>query len=269
MFRSALIEVKRLFTTNVKTVYTNPQTIWYSQRYNSGERFILHNESFTIPLEEKISHEYLNTPLHLSQELEGKQFEYFPRLYEKENSFQKNFDSLTKMFRYADIQKLNESVAVYARYLYASTKVSSTPNEELMNLIFERFLEKIDLADVNCLLHGLEYINHSQNGKDKIETILRELSKRTLLIECTEVKMKYPHWFRYKESSLENSESFKQGYREVKRIINLVDQAQVKSSFKKEIISKVVEHIQRLQKTADTTSTTKIKGILNNLNVHL
>ena len=67
----------KLLFTNIKTLYTYPKTVFYSARYNAGERFILDNtELYPHKYDMVLTPEQENEPLRLSTKLFASTREY-------------------------------------------------------------------------------------------------------------------------------------------------------------------------------------------------
>ena len=59
--------ISKFLNTNIKTLFTFPKTIWYSLRFNSGEKFILTNtELYPYKYDVILTEEQKNEPIRLS-----------------------------------------------------------------------------------------------------------------------------------------------------------------------------------------------------------
>lgn len=221
--------LKIFFSANIKTLFTYPKTIWYSMRYNSGEKFLLYNPLlYPYGYEFAISIEEENDPVRSStkmlsaiNELEAVRYMDNAGIIKTKLSSKKSYmdalgDNLETSFKQLhDIVRLNPEcdlpVAVYARILYASAKINNSKetfrgvsaqkidNETLRNVL-EKFIQKLDYADaasISQVLYTLNTFKYYNNSTWK--TLIKSLDERHFESEFTKVTNKAPFIFRYKD----------------------------------------------------------------------
>ena len=206
--------ISQFLKTNVKTVFTYPKTIWYSLRYNSGEKFILTNqELYPYKYDLKLNEEQKADPVRLSTTLfvATRELQLVEYLDQKVNKSLKTEieDSLLETFNELYyINHLNKDLdlpaAVFARILYAYVLIKEhnyKVNVELdtLNNISDKFAKKAEFADAESISQVLHYLAYVQNIKADWGTLLSELKNKHFLPEFTKVTNSEPHVFRYVE----------------------------------------------------------------------
>jgi hypothetical protein len=234
--------LKKLFKANIKTLQTYPKSIWYSLRYNNGERFLLHDQSiYPFNYDTKITQEQESEPVRLSTKLlaninELWNLNYINSYGEKEKtSFGKNYknqlcDSLKEtylhLYKIIEYNRKDESLdlpaAVYARILYASSIISTLKNSKdgdlffsqnennifdknVLNIVLQKFLQKVEYADADSLasvMYALTKFKHFQN--EVWTKLIHNLQGKKFTPEFTLVQPKLPFVFRYSEVTPKN-----------------------------------------------------------------
>ena len=216
-----LTRIKYLLTTNLKTTFTYPKTIWYSERYNSGENFLLYNPDFyPYRYDLQVSEEKLNEPLRLSNRLISNISEFKVENYREkinrsiwqvqikdkvEYSFNSVLEQLYKTYDFNKNKKLDLPVVVSARTLYAAAYSTKRNKKEydnnVLKLILETFIEKIEYADADSISQVLFSLSSYGYYKPDIwNRLALVLEKKKFYPEFTTVSLAYPHLYRYKET---------------------------------------------------------------------
>ena len=218
--------LKLFLKSNIKFLFTYPSTIYYSQRYNAGEKFMLMDTNifpyfYNPSTNQKENNDPINISLNLLTATTESYILSYPNL--KHNSFsEKQKNLVTKKFndnfkilnniiniRSEDSEKLDLPVAVYARMVYSGTiansgeKNKNSFTEENFIFCVKKFLEKIEYADTESLsLVIFALSNFSIYNKDLWEELIANLEGKSFIPEFTQVSPKAPHVFRYEEKKL-------------------------------------------------------------------
>lgn len=217
--------LKLFIKTNIKFLFTYPKTIWYSQRYNAGEKFILRDTNM-FPYYYNIDQNNLeiSDPINISVSLLTATKESFilrypnikPRTFSEKDAkkvqenFDKNFEQLNNILniRLEDHEKLDLPVAVYARILLAAVVANSNSDKTLKNsltkevyeLCIKKFLDKIEFADIESISAVIYSLSAFQFFDDNVwKLLIDNLESKSFVPEYTEVVNKSPHIFRYEE----------------------------------------------------------------------
>jgi hypothetical protein len=207
---------------NIRTTFTYPKTVWYSLRYNAGEKFILHsNILYPYKYDLENTHSQNKEPVRLSTSLITNIFEHQIQQFKNYNlnieknskklnsNFDQDFEELYKIFKYnIENEKFDVPVAVPARVLYAIanydkiTKNSKIEFEkETLEFIVKQFLKKVEYADsdsISQILFAMYKLNMTENA-DSWNKILEVLNEKNFDVEFTHVSPSFPHLFRYNE----------------------------------------------------------------------
>jgi hypothetical protein len=212
--------------TNIKTLYTYPKIIFYSARYNAGEKFILDNtEIYPHKYDFNLNQEQVNEPLRLSTKLFTSTREY--QILDKINikdylgGHKKVHESLTGTFSHLYyINQLNENidlpVVVYSRILYAHVLIEKKKfhltvevKQNVLDKILSRFLEKIEYADAESIANVAYYLAHTGHKSSATWGILlNNISTKSFYPEFTKVINKNPFIFRYEEIKEKSNSNF-------------------------------------------------------------
>jgi hypothetical protein len=221
--------IAQFLKTNIKTLYTYPKTIWYSARYNAGERFIIDNtELYPHRYDLNLIPEQENEPIRISTKLysavkeyqvidvrEVKDYPFFG------NTHKKLHDNLISSYSHlCYINEINENidlpVACHSRLLYAyvlierkrfNLKKKSDP--EVLNTILNRFMDKIEYADAESIAQVAHYLAYTGNKDNRIwSVLLSSLNDKLFYPEFTKVTNKNPHVFRYEEVGEKDNKAF-------------------------------------------------------------
>jgi len=219
--------LKQFLKANIKFLFTYPKSIWYSQRYNAGEKFILMNKNiypyfYNTTQNKREANDLLNISLYLVTSATESYIMNYPNL--KPNTFSEKtrkevYDKFIESFqtlntlinvRIEDQDKLDLPVAFYARVLYAGVVANSLsvadPNtknsisEEAYRLCLGKFLEKIEFADAESIaLSMFSLANFGVFEENVWRTLIEHLKAKSFAPEFTYVSNKAPHVFRYEE----------------------------------------------------------------------
>ena len=220
--------LKTLLSTHIKTSYTNPRnTIFYSARYNSGERFLLNNKSL-YPFDVKVYNEdHASHPNNLAykldnniRELELKNIElsiYNNKLFSEkelstiEHSFSKVLTDLYKSYKYVEKDKLELSAFVLSRIIYSISNynklLSNSRNRETnqftkedFEFLVEYFIDsKLKYADAESFALVLSAVAGEKGNK--YQKLYKRLSEVKFESEFTKVNNISPHLFKYSENT--------------------------------------------------------------------
>jgi hypothetical protein len=220
--------------SNIKLLFTYPKSIYYSQRYNMGEKFLLRDPNlFPYFYNQKLTAQEENNPLNISLSLLTATNESFVLKYPnlKPNAFsitninnvheqfKKNFANLNSLIttRSEDRDNLNLPVAVYSRILYASTLANSgsqNDNHKLyldqvgFEMCVEKFLEKIEYSDSDSIAYVMFALSHFENYNTNVWNLLKNsLNEKYFMPEFSQVSPKEPHVFRYEDVDVKTAES--------------------------------------------------------------
>jgi hypothetical protein len=200
--------------TNVKTVFTYPKTIWYSLRYNAGEKFILTNqELYPYKYDTNLTEEQNNEPVRVSTTLlvaakELQLIEYLDEKIAKAKREEIKDYFLTSFNELYYINHLNKEldlpVAVFARILYAYVLIKDNNYDvnvdtATLDAIVDKFIKKVEFADAESISQVMHYLAYVKNTKVDWNILMAELKKKHFLPEFTKVTNSDPHVFRYVE----------------------------------------------------------------------
>jgi hypothetical protein len=236
-FRAPVIKttLTDLFKGLLRTTWQFPKTIWYSQRYNAGEKFLLH-VPYLYPYKYQVidkvkSKESVHLANNLNSSIENLQAIYYEKNVlkvadagqlgnEKEFllDFNKTFYELYKSFEYnIENPKFDIPIAVCARTLYGAAYFEGINNfegnsykemqaseikPEVLEFILKKFLQKIQYADaesISQVLFCLDKFNHY--SVDIWNGLIKEISERNFEPEFTKVRPHFPIFYRYHEVS--------------------------------------------------------------------
>lgn len=216
--------IKTFLKSNIKSLYTYPRSIYYSQRYNAGEKFLLRDANlFPYYYNNHLNREEELEPLNQSIALLAATNESFvlrypnlkqnafsmPKVNEVYDNFRKNFSLLVNLLstRSDDIDKLDLPVVVYSRILYASVIANSRSNSNKLNLgeegfkvCIDKFMEKLEYADSESTAYVMFALSHF--GYYDAETwrlLANSLNEKLFVPEFSLVSHKEPHVFRYED----------------------------------------------------------------------
>jgi hypothetical protein len=252
---------KQILTTNIKLLYTYPKTVYYSARYNAGERFILDNtQLYPHNYDIKLTKEQENEPLRLSTKLYAsvREFQVLEAKEVKDYFSQKSklYENLIYTFTHLYyINELNDNidlpVAVYARILYAHVllekkgiKLERGVKKAVLDKILNRFLEKVEFADAESISQVAHYLGHCGNKHNVIwDLLINNLRGKLFYPEFTKVSHKNPHVFRYVETSEKDHSAYDKntqdlyinGYRPVVDLYNALKQLGVSTDTQKDL----------------------------------
>jgi hypothetical protein len=209
---------------NLRTTFTYPKTIWYSLRYNAGEKFLLNEYSlypFNYDLTSEISKD--KEPVRLSTnlltnitEIQALDYRVMPTL-EKSNTalvkaFEENLKELYKGFQYnRDNKEYDCPVAVPARVLYGmvnldhvayrkGSRADSYYDLETMRFILRCFFRKIEYADTESVTQVMFAMAKLELFAEEFwNELIAVLSTKSFEPEFTKVTPYIPHLFRFKE----------------------------------------------------------------------
>ena len=249
--------IKLFLTTNIKTTFTSPKTIFYSMRYNNGENFMMQNKTL-YPYQYKVeSGESAKSSINLAykldaciQELSLQKLESdnsnINKLYSSKtietlnNSLDENLLELTKILRYSNQDESDLAVGVLARLLYGGLKAenylrkSYFKSEEETKLIIELFMKKLKFADSESLALFMSSIADLKINDSTIwSECLTKIAELSFEPEFTKVTNSNPHLFRYVEVSSNSCKSisklssniFYEGWRGVFLAYNSIEKA--------------------------------------------
>lgn len=268
--------IKAFFNANIKTLAFYPKSLWYSQRYNAGEKFLLHNAQFYPNSYNKIlSKETSNEPLNVSTKLivglnekflldytsiqNDKNLPDFLKRYAEpinkniSESF-KNLDDIVS-FNITNSQNLNFPVVVWGRLLYAYAKLGINPqrNAKKIDVVISKFMEKINFADTETISLVLFALAKLGNYKQKTWIdILNALKEKSFSCEFTKVQSKVPFVFRYEEVPVVtskilddfNSKLFECGHKEILDVYYALLNAHSNSSELQPLTKKAISHFE-------------------------
>lgn len=249
--------IKLFLTSNIKTIFTSPKTIFYSMRYNNGENFMMHNKTL-YPYQYKVdSIESSKSSINLAykldaciQELTLKKLENensnITKLYTSKtietlnNSIDENLIELLKNLRYITSAELDLPAGVLARLLYGGLKAENYlrktyfKSDEETKLIIELFMKKIRFADSESLALFMSSIADLKVNDSSIwNQCLEKITELSFEPEFTKVTNSSPHLFRYVEVSTNSCKSvsrlssnvFYEGWRGVFLAYNSIEKA--------------------------------------------
>lgn len=227
--------LKQFLKANIKLLFTYPKSIWYSQRYNAGEKFMLMNTTiypyfYNIGQKQFEANEPLNISLHLATATTESYILNYPSLKpntfsentkrEVSEKFNHNFQYLNNLIniRIEDQQKLDLPVAFYARLLYAGVLANSinadngnsknTISEEAYKFCVSKFLEKLEFADSESIAVVMFSLANFGVFEENIwRSLIEQLKAKTFAPEYTHVAHKAPHVFRYEEVDTQKIQS--------------------------------------------------------------
>ena len=222
-----------------RTTWQFPKTIWYSLRYNAGEKFLLHVPylypyKYNVVVDMNKVKEPVNLSTKMTVGLENLQALYYEKnVLNKptagkegnESEFLKNFNfaffELYKSFEYnIENTKFDVPVAVSARTLYAAAYFgninafegntykeieASEIKSEVLEFILNKFVEKIQYADaelISQVLYSLSKFEHYPT--DIWNRLIKELSTKAFEPEFTKVRPHFPLFYRYQEVKTES-----------------------------------------------------------------
>lgn len=209
--------IKKILKANIKTTWTYPKTIWYSMRYNSGEKFILQDKSlypynYDCGIYQEKDSVGLSTQL-LCSIRDHKYYHYLRKTNEKNKQFldikeiKKNynnsFEELVLGYKYNSERSEKEfsmPCAVSARVLYGFTLSSASENHKLEKSILSHFFKKIEYADAESIAQVMYLLAHYNYFKPEVwGKLIEALRGKHFQPEFTAVASTLPHLFRYKE----------------------------------------------------------------------
>jgi len=224
--------IKTFLKSNIKQLFTYPKSIYYSQRYNSGEKFLLRDVN-TFPYFYNINHNEqensspLNSSIYLLTATQETLVLKYPNL--KQNAFtnanikkvneifNQHFRSLNNLIitRSDDKEKLNLPVVIYSRILFASTIANSrskgnntTLDQEGFELCLEKFMEKLEYADSESIAYVMFALSHFGNYNPETWNLLgKHLNDKFFVPEFSQVSPKEPHVFRYEDVDTKTADS--------------------------------------------------------------
>jgi len=209
---------------NIRTTFTYPKTIWYSLRYNAGEKFILHS-NILYPFKYDIDNSKFQDkePVRLSTSLITNLLEIQIQQYKQNISpnqksvkilttnFQNNLQELFKLFQYnRENENFDVPVAVPARVLYSLANLNKIQtgininekfDKEVLEFMVNCFIKKIEYADADSIsqtLFAMNKLNLYENEESWM-IIIQALQGKNFEVEFTHVTPYYPLLFRYKE----------------------------------------------------------------------
>lgn len=226
--------IKSFLRSNIKQLFTYPKSIYYSQRYNSGEKFLLRDTNifpyfYNIHTNQQEESDPLIHSISLLTSTNESFILRYPNL--KPNAFnnsdankvnevfQQNFRQLNNLIttRSDDKEKLDLPVVVFSRILYAATIANSTSSltrknltldQEGFELCVEKFLEKLEFADSESIANVMFSLSHFRNFESQIwELLCKALNEKLFVPEFTQVSPKEPHVFRYEDIDTKSAES--------------------------------------------------------------
>jgi hypothetical protein len=211
---------------NIRTTFTYPKTIWYSLRYNAGEKFILHsNILYPFKYDMELTNSQEKEPVRLSTSLLTNVVEFQIQPFKKNNfnkqksldslaeKFQATLDELYKLFHYnRDSENFDVPAAVSARVLYAIANINIINQElgknqllefskETLEFILYCFLKKLEFADsesISQVLYAMSKLNLYENTENW-NNIIQTLVGKSFDVEFTRITPYFPHLFRYHE----------------------------------------------------------------------
>ena len=216
--------ISAFLKANIRTTFTYPKTIWYSLRYNAGEKFILHSNilyPFKYDIDNSKSQD--KEPVRLSTSLLTNLLEFQIQAYKENNytneksvkilstNFQNNLQELYKLFQYnRENEKFDVPVAVPARVLYSIANLNKIDTGIIINEKFDKevlqfmvncFIKKIEFADSDSIsqtLYAMNKLNLYENEESWMR-IIQALEGKNFEVEFTHVSPYFPLLFRYKE----------------------------------------------------------------------
>jgi hypothetical protein len=236
-FRAPVIKtyLSDLFKGLLRTTWQFPKTIWYSQRYNAGEKFLM-NVPYLYPYKYEVldkvkSKEPVHTANNLNSSLENLQALFYEKNYlnspnaakignqnEFLSNYNKTFFELYKSFEYnIENPRFDIPVAVCAKTLYGAAYFEGINNfegnsfkemeaseikPEVLEFILKKFLQKIQNADaesISQVMFCLDKFNHYP--VDIWNVLIQEQSQRSFEPEFTKVRPHFPIFYRYQEVS--------------------------------------------------------------------
>jgi len=227
--------IKQFLKVNIKFLFTYPKSIWYSQRYNAGEKFILMDTNnfpyfYNIAQYQKEALDPLNISLYLLTATTESYILKYPNLKPKTFSektikkvseiFRENFQNLNTLIklRLEDHKNLDLPVAVYARILYAGVVANSntevnqseknTINEDAYKFCLNSFVDKIEFADAESISMVMFSLSNFGIFDENIWKKLSDnLKNKSFAPEYTQVTYKSPHVFRYEDVDVNSIKS--------------------------------------------------------------
>ncbi len=233
--------LKQFLQANIKFLFTYPKSIWYSQRYNQGEKFILVNTNiypyfYNYNQNQKEANDPLNTSLYLLTATTESYILNYPNLKpntfsektrkEVSEKFNQNFQALNSLINIRLVEdqqqpKLDLPVAFYARILYAGVVANSnfasaaqgaankkTINEESYRFCLEKFMEKIEFADAESIsIVMFSLANFGVFEENVWRSLIEHLKAKSFTPEFTHVANKTPHVFRYEDVDVKHVKS--------------------------------------------------------------
>ena len=223
---------KDLFRGLMRSTGNYPKSVWYSLRYNAGEKFILFNP-YLYPYQYDLANEAFQSkePVRLSSQLISSikilqliQHEHSANYLSDKKThqelikkFNESFYELFKTFEYNnDNNNFDVPVVVAARTLYASTLYDSLNGpqnsatridnfeikKDTLFVLLEKFLEKVEFADADSISQVLHSLAFYQYYKPEIwNKIIAQLYNKHFEPEFTAVKPLFPKFFSYREVS--------------------------------------------------------------------
>lgn len=223
--------LKTFVKSNIKMLFTYPKSIYYSQRYNAGEKFLLRDPNlypyyYNIDLNQQENVSPLNSSISLLTATNETFILKYPNL--KANSFsvskinnvdtefKNNFNTLNSLItnRLEDSENLDLPVVVYARILYAGVLANARGNsnmaldQENFNLCLSKFIEKLEYADSESIAYVMFSLSHFGNFEANVWNLLGNALKEKFFIpEYSLVSPKEPHVFRYEDVDEKSGDS--------------------------------------------------------------
>lgn len=223
--------IKLFFKTNIKTCFTNPKTIFYSQRYNNGEKFLLDNK-LLYPYNYKLSTKNQEIDnINLSYKIDAllQELNFYNLQSDNKNVaslFNNKIDNikseiishsseLLKYIRYVNPSELDLPVAVIARILFCLSRSEKLLNKSLcrddeeFHQLIDSFLNKIRFSDAESLSLFLSSLSEKNISDISIwNKAFERLNEISFEPEFTKVTNANPHLFRYVETTKEDSKNF-------------------------------------------------------------
>jgi hypothetical protein len=226
-----------LFNGLFKTGWSVPKSVWYSLRYNSGEKF-LQNTPYMYPYRYPLDINKSKEPVVLSNQLANSIDNFQAETYEKLNLenpelvkvqeefvkiFNTSFYELYKSFEYnTDNKNFDVPVVVSAKTLYGAANfkiVNSTSNPfkkmefsdikiQTLSFILDNFMKKLQYSDSESICQVLYTLDQfSYYHEQTWNKLINELKSRSFEPEFTKVKSIFPLYFRYKNVNPESLNS--------------------------------------------------------------
>jgi hypothetical protein len=233
---SSFSYLKDLFRGLFRTSLSNPKTIWYSLRYNAGEKFILkskHLYPYKYQFETLESDPVLlsNGLMNSIENLQVFNFQNKYMINKTEFSheatfkiFNNNFYELYKSYEYnIENKKFDIPVAVSARTLYAISffntinfkknafiKINESElKDNTIDFILDCFFKKLTWADSENISQVIYFLAQTKRYDEKMwNSLIEALIKNEFEAEYTSVRTAFPLFFAYEENSKKDFESF-------------------------------------------------------------